>query len=161
MYLYICLYTVSLSLIFDDVPLPGESSRRRIRSLLLCLCDVFQALINSLVCWFCTSALGLVLFQTCDNLSTLKQPKQNIPMAALMLPLLTEIAIGGKKQNKQKTDTCTGPYHPTHYHWGPQTIHAVWIQASRHVHHNQHRRQREGQENLEWERVIGSLSHLL
>ena len=23
----------------------------------------FQALINSLVCWFCTSALGLVLFQ--------------------------------------------------------------------------------------------------
>ena len=34
------------------------------RSLLLCLCDVFRALINSLVCWFCTSALGLILFQT-------------------------------------------------------------------------------------------------
>ena len=27
------------------------------------VCDVFQALINSLVCWFCTSALGLILFQ--------------------------------------------------------------------------------------------------
>ena len=47
----------------EDVPLvefmylvfthtPGESYRRRHRSLLLCLCDVFRALINSLVCWF-------------------------------------------------------------------------------------------------------------
>ena len=44
--------------------MPGESYRTRLRSLLLCLCDVFRALINSLVCWFCTSALrGLVLFQ--------------------------------------------------------------------------------------------------
>ena len=34
----------------------------RLRSLLLCLCGVCQALINSLVCWFCMSALGLVLF---------------------------------------------------------------------------------------------------
>ena len=43
--------------------MPGESYRRQLRSLLLCLCDVFRALINSLVCWFCRSALGLVLFQ--------------------------------------------------------------------------------------------------
>ena len=42
----------------EDVPLvefmyrmPGESYRRRLRSLLLCLCWVFRALINSLVCW--------------------------------------------------------------------------------------------------------------
>ena len=27
--------------------MPGESYRRRLRSLLLCLCDVFRALINS------------------------------------------------------------------------------------------------------------------
>ena len=32
--------------------LPGESYRRRLRSLLVYLCDVFWALINSLVCWF-------------------------------------------------------------------------------------------------------------
>ena len=32
--------------------MPGESHRRRLRSLLLYLCDVFRALINSLVCWF-------------------------------------------------------------------------------------------------------------
>ena len=46
---------------YEDVPLvefmylvftrmPGESYLRRLRSLLLCLCDVFLALINSLVC---------------------------------------------------------------------------------------------------------------
>ena len=59
---------------FEDVPLvefmylvftrmPGESYRRRLRSLLLCLCDVFRTLINSLVCWFYTNALSLVLLQ--------------------------------------------------------------------------------------------------
>ena len=32
--------------------------------LVLYLCDVFRALINSLVCWFCMSALGHILFQT-------------------------------------------------------------------------------------------------
>ena len=36
--------------------MPGESYRRRLRSLLLYLCYVF-------VCWFCTSALSHVLFQ--------------------------------------------------------------------------------------------------
>ena len=49
--------------------LPGESYRGSLKSLLLCLCDVFPALINSLVCSFCTSALGLVMFQiffTCE-----------------------------------------------------------------------------------------------
>jgi len=40
-----------------------ESYRRRLRSLLLCLCDVFRALINSLVFLFCMTSLGLVLFQ--------------------------------------------------------------------------------------------------
>ena len=50
----------------EDVPLvefiylvftrmPGESYRKQLLSLLFCLCDIFQALINSLVCsswWF-------------------------------------------------------------------------------------------------------------
>ena len=31
--------------------MPGKSYPRRLRSLMLCLCDVFRALINSLVCW--------------------------------------------------------------------------------------------------------------
>ena len=34
--------------------MPGESYRRPLRSLLLCLYDVLQALINSLVCWYIT-----------------------------------------------------------------------------------------------------------
>ena len=32
--------------------MPGESYRRLLRSLLLCLCDVVPVLIKSLVCWF-------------------------------------------------------------------------------------------------------------
>jgi len=43
--------------------MPGESYRRRLRSLLLYLCYVFRALVNSPVSWFCTSTLYLVLFQ--------------------------------------------------------------------------------------------------
>ena len=43
--------------------MPGESYQRPLRSLLLYLCCVFRALITSLVCWFCTSTLGLVPFQ--------------------------------------------------------------------------------------------------
>ena len=38
-----------------------ELPYRRLRSLLLCLCYEFPSLINSLVCWFCTRALGLVV----------------------------------------------------------------------------------------------------
>ena len=49
--------------------MPGESYRRQLRSLLLYLCDNFWTLINSLVCWFCVSASGLILFQIrCDML---------------------------------------------------------------------------------------------
>ena len=32
--------------------MPGESYCRQLGSLLLCLCDIFRALINSLVCLF-------------------------------------------------------------------------------------------------------------
>ena len=49
--------------------MPGESYRRRLRSLLSYLCHVIRALINSLVSWFCTSAVGLVLFQICCKMS--------------------------------------------------------------------------------------------
>ena len=50
--------------------MPGECCRRRLRSLLLCLCDVFPAVNNSFVWWFCTSALALalILFQSVPNL---------------------------------------------------------------------------------------------
>ena len=44
--------------------MPGESCCGQLRSLLLCLCDVCRALIKSLMCRFCTSALALVQFQT-------------------------------------------------------------------------------------------------
>ena len=61
----------TLSLVFTHMP--GESYRTWLRSLLLLyLFDVFQALINSLTCWFCTSALGLILFQISVNHSLFK-----------------------------------------------------------------------------------------
>ena len=44
--------------------MPGESFRRRLTSLLLCLCDIFRALSNSCIGFFSTGALDLVLFQT-------------------------------------------------------------------------------------------------
>ena len=58
---YFCLEDVRL---VADVPLvefmylvftcmPGESYRRRLRSLLLYLCYVFRGIINSLACYFC------------------------------------------------------------------------------------------------------------
>ena len=58
-----CIYTHA-RWDFEDVPLvefmylvftrmPGESYHRQPRSLLLYLCYLFQALINSFVCWFC------------------------------------------------------------------------------------------------------------
>ena len=40
--------------------MPGESYRRRLRSLLLYLCYVFRALINSLVCCCCSDDCHLV-----------------------------------------------------------------------------------------------------
>ena len=71
-YFFTLLYSSSCSGFFplwpksflsEDVPLvefmhlvftrmPGESNGRRLGSLLLYLCYVFRALINSLVCWF-------------------------------------------------------------------------------------------------------------
>ena len=42
--------------------MPGGSYRGRLRSLFVVF--VFWALINSIVCWLCTGALGLVLFHT-------------------------------------------------------------------------------------------------
>ena len=40
-----CVYLIFTSM-------PSKSYRRQLRSLLLHLCDIFQASINSLVCWF-------------------------------------------------------------------------------------------------------------
>ena len=51
--------------------MPDESYCRRLTFLLLGLCDVFRALVNSLVCSFCTDALELVLFQ-CPNVDLVK-----------------------------------------------------------------------------------------
>ena len=58
----VCTLVEFMYLVFTRMP--GESYRRRLRSLLLRLCDILPALINSLACGFCTSALDLALFET-------------------------------------------------------------------------------------------------
>ena len=61
------LYVLSVPLVefiyLASTCMPGESYHRRLRSLLLYLCYIFQVLINSLVGCFCASALGLIVFQ--------------------------------------------------------------------------------------------------
>ena len=68
--------------------LPGESYRRWLGSLLLC--DIFWAQLNSLVCWFCRSTLGLVPFQTCANtystpFAHLNTTNDNVPPVQLTM----------------------------------------------------------------------------
>ena len=52
--------------------MPVESYRRPLWSSLLCLCDVIRALINSLVCLFCTSAPGP---RSVSNTKTVSAPR--------------------------------------------------------------------------------------
>ena len=49
--MYLCRLENVPQVEFMYLVLPGESYRRRLRSLLLYLCDIFWALINSLVFW--------------------------------------------------------------------------------------------------------------
>ena len=46
---------------------------RWLRSWLLCLHGVFQALIEPLACWFCTGALGPILFQNIFKINGIKK----------------------------------------------------------------------------------------
>ena len=51
--------------------MPGESYRRRLRSLLLYFYYVFRTLINSLVCWFCSFSVehvSVVENNSCNRL---------------------------------------------------------------------------------------------
>ena len=63
--------------------MPAESYRRQlVRSLLLYLRYVFRALINSLVCGFCTRALGLVLVQSCFNYTLTENESHKADLSA-------------------------------------------------------------------------------
>ena len=73
--------------------MPGESYRRRLRSLLLYLCHVFRALINSLVCW-------VVLLWACVVDRTLKSSDWvgicgtlPVPLGRVVMSLATRFPI--------------------------------------------------------------------
>ena len=67
----------------------GESYRTCDSGPCCCTCvTYFQTLINSLVCWFCTSALGLVLFQIYFSIEIVwRQPGHTQSLAFRHLPL--------------------------------------------------------------------------
>ena len=95
------------------------------------------------------SPASLSAFNIIDSFLTFKQPKRPNKHGCSTLPLPTE----------EKRNTSMDWRHPT-YHWSSQAIEAVWDSYVK-THHSQHRQQREGEENIEWERVIGSLTRLL
>ena len=69
-----------MSLVFTHMR--GESYHRQLRSLLLCLCDVFQMLINSLVCWFDLIISGLSVGMAGDTVLTFHLPETDVSCTA-------------------------------------------------------------------------------
>ena len=67
--------------------MPGANDRRGLRSLLLCLRDVFRAPLNSLISRYCAGGLGLVLVQVVIKMAEL-DPRQ-------LLALYLEIKRSG------------------------------------------------------------------
>ena len=66
--------------------MPGESYRRRLRSLLLYLWYVFRALINSIVCWFYLLII-IVIMSSCESVSP------EIKIQSLIYRLLLPISV--------------------------------------------------------------------
>ena len=99
--------------------MPGESYRRRLGSLLLYLCYVFLALINSLVCWICTSALGLVLFRIWNSrlaslLYYLFQQRMGTVFSHCMVCTVSVKNTGSKHTNSEKVKKNALYYDKTH-----------------------------------------------
>ena len=72
--------------------MPGECYRRRLRSLLLCLCDVFRALINSLVCCSATQALWGSFcfgFSLCVSKCLSVSPCLSLPLSLYLSPCIS------------------------------------------------------------------------
>ena len=66
--------------------MPGESYRRRLRSLLLYLWYVFRALINSIVCWFYLLIIIVIM-------SSRESVSPEIKIQSLMYRLLLPISV--------------------------------------------------------------------
>ena len=117
--------------------LPGESCHRQLRSLLLCSCDIFWVLINSLVCWLCRSYLGLILFQILKECTSTypwgsscqeqrHRPRQ-WPVSAQCSPRPWCCPRQRSDQHKHSSNQSSG-YHPHH---------KVSPTPSQHVHKHQ------------------------
>ena len=109
-----------LFFLFEEVPLvefmylaftrmPGESYRRWLRSLLLYLCDVFRALIISLVCWFFLLCFSVLYFsnilQIPESLVTfsVKSVDWIIKCLGKLIQISSEIRVFSMNLSKQTT----------------------------------------------------------
>ena len=99
--------------------MPRDSYRRRLRSLLLYLCDVFRALINSLVCWFCTSALGLVLFQICY--SGINVTSSLLLLVFVVFPTYSQLSV----RKRSSSPNSVIPKQCTDYHATNSALHPI------------------------------------
>ena len=110
--------TSSYLKVFTCMPGEAESYCRWLRSLLLCLCDVFWALINSLVCWF-SFKNEFLRVQRCWWLYTSQEPnKNNVCLwwpvhfcCALWLYRMSQAQVAS-----HRTVVLTA-VHPTFKHW--------------------------------------------
>ena len=69
------------SLTFAVTCMQGRSYRRRLRSLLLCLWDIFWELINSLVCWFWVIKGWHIIIYLCDFITVVVQVSLAVTLA--------------------------------------------------------------------------------
>ena len=120
--------------------MPGKSYRRRLRSLLLCLCDVVRPLINSLVCWF--------IFRRLSSLKAVWKWRLWCCRHRQRLLLMKKKKKKEKKKHTYRptpshgplmTTNCSRQFECTHQDTKTQT--AKWRQ-----------------ENVEWEGVIAPLT---
>ena len=106
--------------------MPVKRYLRRLTSLLLYLCYVFRALINSLVCWFYTSALGLVLFQIflCGSYISLKF--KSVKLGHFIQSTFKSVNVRGMIHHFYQHEIKTGHAGAMQY-LGQHSSVAVWV----------------------------------
>ena len=119
--------------LFEDVPLvefmylvftrmPGKSYPRLLMSLLLCLCDVYRVLIDSLVSRHCFGTYLKFFRSMCVCVCVCKpQKKETKDFLFCLLPFIVldpfKHTIIKKRRKKYRLEVDTIPYLNTNIHW--------------------------------------------
>ena len=114
--------------IFEDVPLvefmylvftrmPGESYRRRLMTLLLYLCCVFRALINSQLCWFIKIPVSESFLLSIGTRTTYLTPTLTLISISVDIEVKAERWLRGQPVNREENcrfESRTGLYDQKH-----------------------------------------------